>query len=45
MAEVAKSDLTNPQKAAAIIVSLGADKASLLYQYMEPEDLDRKSVV
>ena len=31
-------ELTYPQKAAAVIVSLGAEKASLLYQYMEPED-------
>ena len=33
-------ELTNAQKAAAVIVSLGTDKASLLYQYMEPEDLE-----
>ena len=32
--------LTNAQKAAAVIVALGTDKASLLYQYMEPEDLE-----
>ena len=32
--------LTNAQKAAAVIVSLGTDKASQLYQYMEPEDLE-----
>ncbi len=42
MAETAtaKNELTYAQKAAAVIVSLGADKASLLYQYMEPEDLE-----
>ena len=42
MAETAtaKTELTYAQKAAAVIVSLGADKASLLYQYMEPEDLE-----
>ena len=33
-------ELTYPQKAAAVIVSLGAEKASLLYQYMEPEDVE-----
>ncbi|MCI8304475.1 MAG: flagellar motor switch protein FliG, partial [Lawsonibacter sp.] len=35
-----KVELTYPQKAAAVIVSLGADKASHLYQYMEPEDVE-----
>ncbi len=33
-------ELTSPQKAAAVIVALGADKASLLYKYMEPEDVE-----
>ena len=33
-------ELTYAQKAAAVIVSLGTDKASQLYQYMEPEDLE-----
>ncbi|MDE6880990.1 MAG: flagellar motor switch protein FliG [Oscillospiraceae bacterium] len=36
----AKTELSFSQKAAAVIVSLGADKASLLYQYMEPEDVE-----
>ena len=41
MAETAtKVELTYPQKAAAVIVSLGADKASGLYQYMEPEEIE-----
>lgn len=40
MAELAKAELTYPQKAAAVIVSLGADKASGLYQYMEPEEIE-----
>ena len=40
MAEAIKVELTPPQKAAAVIVSLGADKASGLYQFMEPEDLE-----
>ena len=33
--------LTRQQKAAAVIVSLGADKASQLYQYMDPEDVEQ----
>ncbi len=40
MAEAAKLELTYPQKAAAVIVSLGADKASNLYQFMDPEDVE-----
>ena len=40
MPETAKLELTYPQKAAAVIVSLGADKASGLYQYMEPEEIE-----
>lgn len=36
-----KSKLTGPQKAAAVIVSLGADKASKLYQFMDPEDVEQ----
>lgn len=32
---------TNAQKAAAVIVSLGTEKASQLYQYMEPEDVEQ----
>ncbi|MCI9310617.1 MAG: flagellar motor switch protein FliG [Lawsonibacter sp.] len=35
-----KVELTPPQKAAAVIVSLGADKASGLYQFMEPEEIE-----
>ena len=40
MPETVKVELTPPQKAAAVIVSLGADKASGLYQYMEPEEVE-----
>ena len=40
MAEIAKAELTPAQKAAAVIVSLGAEKASLLYQFMEASDLE-----
>ena len=40
MVEAPKLELTYPQKAAAVIVSLGADKASGLYQYMDAEDVE-----
>ena len=40
MPELMKVELTPPQKAAAVIVSLGADKASGLYQYMDPEEIE-----
>ena len=33
-------ELSSSQKAAAVIVALGAEKASLLYKYMEPEDVE-----
>ena len=33
--------MTGIQKAAAVIVALGADKASLLYQHMDPEDVEQ----
>ena len=36
-----KRHLTRQQKAAAIIVSLGTEKASQLYQYMDPEDVEQ----
>ena len=35
------ANMTGPQKAAAVIVALGADKASLLYQNMDPEDVEQ----
>ncbi len=38
--EVTRPELTGPQKAAAVVVSLGAEKASLIYQYVEPSDLE-----
>ncbi len=34
-------ELTNPQKAAAVIVAIGAEKASLVYQHMDPEDVEQ----
>lgn len=33
--------LTQQQKAAAVIISLGAEKASQLYQYMDPSDVEQ----
>ena len=45
MAEVQKAELTNAQKAAAVIVSLGTDKASQIYQYMDPEDVEISGVM
>ena len=38
--ESVKKELTFSQKAAGVIVSLGTEKASQLYQYMEPEDVE-----
>ena len=43
MVEAPKLELSYPQKAAAVIVSLGADKASGLYQYMDAEEIGRAS--
>ena len=37
-------DLDASQKAAAVIIALGADKASLLYQYMTPEDVEQVTI-
>jgi len=34
------TELSYPQKAAAVIVSLGAEKASLLYQFMDSADIE-----
>ena len=36
--------LSNAQKAAAVIVALGAEKASLLYKYMEAEDVEQLTI-
>ncbi len=36
-----KIELSGAQKAAAVIVALGAEKASLLYKYMEPDDVEQ----
>lgn len=37
----ARTKLTRQQKAAAVIIALGTDKASQLYQYMAPEDVEQ----
>lgn len=34
-------ELTGPQRAAAVVIALGADKASKLYQYMDPEEVEQ----
>ena len=36
--------MSNSQKAAAVIVALGADKASQIYKYMEAEDVEQLTV-
>lgn len=33
-------ELTGPQRAAAVVIAMGADKASTLYKYMAPEDVE-----
>ena len=38
---VEPTELTYSQKAAAVIVSLGAEKASLLYQFMDSADIEQ----
>ncbi len=35
------TDLSTSQKAAAVIIALGAEKASLLYKYMEDEEVEQ----
>ena len=37
-------ELDNAQKAAAVIVALGAEKASMLYQFMEAEDIEALTI-
>ncbi len=38
------AELGGAQKAAAVIVALGADKASAIYKYMEPEDVEQLTI-
>ena len=35
------ADMTNAQRAAAVIIALGADKASKIYQHMDAEDVEQ----
>jgi flagellar motor switch protein FliG len=39
-----KVELSGAQKAAAVIVALGSEKASHLYQYMEAEDVEQLTI-
>ena len=34
-------NMTNAQRAAAVIIALGADKASKIYKHMEPEEVEQ----
>ncbi|MEA4934008.1 MAG: flagellar motor switch protein FliG [Lawsonibacter sp.] len=36
-----KKELSNAEKAAAVIIALGAEKASLLYQHMDSEEIEQ----
>ena len=38
------ADMTNAQRAAAVIIALGADKASKIYKHMEPEDVEQLTI-
>ncbi len=38
---VPKAELSTSQKAAAVIIALGAEKASLLYKFMEDEEVEQ----
>lgn len=38
------ADMTNAQRAAAVIIALGAEKASKIYQHMEPEDVEQLTI-
>jgi flagellar motor switch protein FliG len=37
-------ELTGAQRAATVIVALGAEKASALYKYMDPEDVEQLTI-
>ena len=39
-----KRELEPAQKAAAVIVALGTEKASLLYQHMDPEEIEQVTI-
>ena len=44
MVEAQPEKMTPERKAAAVIVSLGVDKASQIYKYLGQEDLERLTV-
>lgn len=39
-----KYELTPQQKAAAVVISLGVDKASLIYKYLSDEDIEKLTI-
>ena len=39
-----ENKLTPEQKAAAVIVSLGADKASKIYKYLSESDIEKLTI-
>ncbi|WP_122789983.1 flagellar motor switch protein FliG [Intestinibacillus sp. Marseille-P6563] len=41
---MAELNLTTAQKAATVIVALGTDKASRIYQYMNPDELEQLTI-
>ena len=41
---IEKRELDSAQKAAAVIVALGTDKASLLYQHMDPDEIEQVTI-
>ena len=43
-AEKRTAHMTNAQRAAAVIISLGAEKASKIYKHMDPEDVEQLTI-
>ena len=39
-----RRELAPAQKAAAVIVALGTDKASILYQHMDPDEIEQVTI-
>ena len=44
MAEADLSTMTSAQRAAAVVIALGSDKASQLYKFMEPEEVEQLTI-
>ena len=38
------SKLTPQEKAATVIISMGAEKASQIYQYLSPDDIEQLTI-